>query len=181
MTKAAPSPVWSMTSDVIHFLTIQDDDGQRTVILENAAYALGRDPVNAIVINSVKVSRQHALLLRIPNPQKGSYRYQIMDGNAEGKPSKNGLRVKGRQIRSRVLETGDVVELASGVTLSYNTEAARDFSPEDFAHDYRSIKAAPSDARKTAVLSQMPPPTTVPLQPRPTSGSLWERMKGLWK
>ncbi|GAB4216316.1 MAG: hypothetical protein OHK0012_18350 [Synechococcales cyanobacterium] len=178
---------WLMASEIVHLLTIRDPEGQRTLVLENAAYAIGRDPGNGIVLHSPKVSRQHALLLRIPNPQQGGYRYQLMDGNAEGQPSKNGLKIFGKSYRVRILENGDVVEFATGVTLTYSACPADDLAAEHQT-DYRSIKVHPTDARKTVMLSQTNAPVTVPIvQPkpapveRPKSGGLWEKMKGLLK
>jgi pSer/pThr/pTyr-binding forkhead associated (FHA) protein len=75
-----------------HVLVINDGQ-RRAYALEAAAYSIGRDPSNAIVLKSESISRQHALLLRVPAPGKLKYQYRLIDGNSLGKVSANGLFV----------------------------------------------------------------------------------------
>lgn len=79
-----------------HLLVIQDDSGSRAIALEAATYSLGRDPSNAIVLHSKTVSRRHAILLRLPNPETKGYRYRLMDGDSKGNRSANGTRVNNK-------------------------------------------------------------------------------------
>ncbi|MEM8717182.1 MAG: FHA domain-containing protein, partial [Cyanobacteria bacterium P01_G01_bin.4] len=58
---------------VRHILVIEDSSGRRTVSLEAATYSLGRDPSSALVLHSNYVSRQHAILLRVPVPGEASH------------------------------------------------------------------------------------------------------------
>ncbi|MEH2275592.1 MAG: EAL domain-containing protein [Nostoc sp.] len=92
-----------------HMLVIQDLQGQRTVILQEATYSLGRHPANTIVLASRSVSMQHAILLRVTVPQTDQYGFQIIDGNYKGKGSTNGLFVNGTKCFSHNLRNGDVI------------------------------------------------------------------------
>ncbi|WP_298912288.1 EAL domain-containing protein [uncultured Nostoc sp.] len=92
-----------------HMLVIQDLQGQRTVVLQEATYSLGRHPANTIVLASRSVSMQHAILLRVTVPQTDQYGFQIIDGNYKGKGSTNGLFVNGTKCFSHNLRSGDVI------------------------------------------------------------------------
>ncbi|MEH2314792.1 MAG: EAL domain-containing protein [Nostoc sp.] len=92
-----------------HMLVIQDLQGQRTVVLQEATYSLGRHPANTIVLTSRSVSMQHAILLRVTVPQTDQYGFQIIDGNYKGKGSTNGLFVNGTKCFSHNLRNGDVI------------------------------------------------------------------------
>ncbi len=70
-----------------HLLVIHDQQGQRTIPLQEATYSLGRDVSNAIVLRSRSVSRQHAILLRVTLPDSERYGFRIIDGNFKGKKS----------------------------------------------------------------------------------------------
>ena len=92
-----------------HILSVEDCDGVREHSLSNPKYFIGRDIANDICLNSEFASRYHALLLRVPTPQQGEYRYRILDGDLEGKPSTNGLTVNGERISAHQLNEGDVI------------------------------------------------------------------------
>ncbi|MEH2454209.1 EAL domain-containing protein [Nostoc sp.] len=92
-----------------HMLVIQDLQGQRTVVLQETTYSLGRHPANTIVLASRSVSMQHAILLRVTVPQTDQYGFQIIDGNYKGKGSTNGLFVNGTKCFSHNLRNGDVI------------------------------------------------------------------------
>jgi diguanylate cyclase (GGDEF)-like protein len=92
-----------------HFLFVQDLKGQRTIPLKEATYSLGRDSRNAIVLNSRSVSRQHAILLRLPIPEMDHYGFRIIDGSFKGKTSTNGLFVNGTKCFSHDLKHGDII------------------------------------------------------------------------
>ncbi|MEH2301743.1 EAL domain-containing protein [Nostoc sp.] len=92
-----------------HMLVIQDLQGQRTVVLQETTYSLGRHPANTIVLASRSVSMQHAILLRVTVPQTDQYGFQIIDGNYKGKGSTNGLFVNGTKCFSHNLRSGDVI------------------------------------------------------------------------
>ncbi|NJK62057.1 MAG: FHA domain-containing protein [Synechococcaceae cyanobacterium SM2_3_1] len=130
-----------------HFLLIEDEKGRRVVNLDAAAYSLGRDTTNSIRLQSSSVSRQHALLLRIPDPTTRQYRYQIMDGNASGQPSRNGLFANGQRTRLHELHNGDCLNLGKQVRISYFVRSG--LSPQQQQSlppvQFRSIKQRHTD------------------------------------
>lgn len=102
-----------------HLLLIEDDDGQRTVELHAASSSIGRDPRNSIVLNSREVSRQHAILLRLSQPDRPDHQFRLVDGNFQGTPSTNGLFVNGRQRTSHNLAHGDSIMFGTQVDARY--------------------------------------------------------------
>lgn len=110
----------SETSYSGHILLIADAKGSRKLELDGLKYTIGRDVNNNIQLHSRFVSRQHALILRVPASEPGRYRYRIVDGDLSGKPSINGVTINNNQkISSYDLCHGDVVTLAPNVQLTY--------------------------------------------------------------
>lgn len=89
-------------------LMLEDEQGKREIVLGKAMYSIGRDPRNDICIRSQFVSRHHATLIRLEQGS-GRYRYQIVDGDLEGKRSTNGLLINGRKRQSWQLNHEDLV------------------------------------------------------------------------
>ncbi|NCJ05221.1 FHA domain-containing protein [Synechococcales cyanobacterium C] len=135
-----------------HLLVI--NDGQRRAIaLEAAAYSIGRDPSNAIALDFDTISRQHAIFLRMPIPGTHRYRYRVMDGNAEGKPSANGVYVNGECCKSHDLKNGDTISFGRKIQASYLTVS---MSKSEFVNyldsiAYQSIKSHLVDSKATLV------------------------------
>ncbi|MEL6159374.1 MAG: ATP-binding protein [Cyanobacteria bacterium J06623_5] len=102
-----------------HFLLIEDDEGKRMVELQTASSSIGRDPRNSIVLNSREISRQHAVLLRLPRPGDQPHQFRIIDGNFQGKPSTNGLLINGVPRSSHDLCHGDEIVFAATVDARY--------------------------------------------------------------
>lgn len=102
-----------------HFLIIHDDKGDQNFALEDAQYSIGRDPNCRIRLISQFVSRHHATLWQRTN-EDGTYYYQIVDGDLEGRRSSNGLLVNGRKLRSRDLENKDQVIFGPQVWIIYH-------------------------------------------------------------
>ena len=102
-----------------HWLEINDNQGERTVILEAATCTLGSDSTNTIVLHSILVSRQHAILLRVTTPTTATHFFRLIDGNLQGKPSKNGITVNNRLCFSHDLKHGDVIVFAGDVYAKY--------------------------------------------------------------
>ncbi|MDB9375856.1 EAL domain-containing protein [Nodularia sphaerocarpa] len=92
-----------------HLLVVQDLEKKQTIPLREATYSLGRHRDNCIVLSSPSVSRQHAILLRVPIPETDQYGFQIIDGNFTGRGSSNGLLVNGSKCFSHNLKHGDVI------------------------------------------------------------------------
>ncbi|HIK25665.1 MAG: FHA domain-containing protein [Thermosynechococcus sp. Uc] len=144
-----------------HLLNIEDETGKRTIPLDAATYSIGRDVTNAIVIHGRGVSRQHALLLRIPSPN--GYRYRVVDGNADGKPSANGILVNGQRVQRHELNDGDEINFGGSVKAYYTTVSMGDaeFTKYLQSVNYHSIKAVPLTSTITQAeeeLSHQQPP-----------------------
>jgi diguanylate cyclase (GGDEF)-like protein len=102
-----------------HFLAIADPEGQRKVLLDSTTYTIGRNPTNGIILRSQLVSRQHAVLLRVPVPKKSSHVFRIIDGNLQGRRSKNGLLINGKLYFSHILSHGDEIVFSNDTRASY--------------------------------------------------------------
>jgi pSer/pThr/pTyr-binding forkhead associated (FHA) protein len=135
-----------------HVLVINDGK-RRAIALEAAAYSLGRDASNAIVLNADTISRQHAMLLRVPVPGTKQYRYRVIDGNTQGKPSANGVFVNGTPCRSQEIENGDIVRFGHTVEGSYLTVSMGDAEFANYLESisYQSLKSDTINAKETLV------------------------------
>ncbi|MCF2972761.1 FHA domain-containing protein [Synechococcus sp. Nb3U1] len=132
-----------------HVLVLDDTQGRRALILDAATYSLGRDLQNSIPLHSSSISRQHALLLRVP--ASSGYRYRILDGNAEGKRSTNGIRLNGIPCTSQDLEDGDLIEFGPDTKARYYR---REMAEEEIglyaeSLEYRSIKTSTVSPKST--------------------------------
>ncbi|WP_298615031.1 FHA domain-containing protein [uncultured Thermosynechococcus sp.] len=136
-----------------HVLILNTAKGRRAIALEAAAYSIGRDESNAIVIDFETVSRQHAILLRVPIPGTTGYRYRLVDGNADGKPSTNGTFVNGKRISSHELQHGDVILFGRKAKASYLllSMADTEFSQYLQSIAFQSIKSDLRGAKETLV------------------------------
>jgi pSer/pThr/pTyr-binding forkhead associated (FHA) protein len=139
-----------------HVLVINDGQ-RRAYALEAAAYSIGRDPSNAIVLKSESISRQHALLLRVPAPGKLKYQYRIIDGNSLGKASANGLFVNEERISSHELRNGDMIRFGKEIEASYLTVAMgeAEFAQYLESVSYQSIKSHAMNPKATVVADDL--------------------------
>ncbi len=142
-----------------HVLVIEDAEGRRTISLDAATYSLGRDVTNAIVLHSSFVSRQHAILLRMPTQGPNRYIFRIIDGNLQGKRSTNGITINNQRCYSHDLQNGDVIVFSSDVTAGYYISA--NLSNDEFARytesvDFRSVKQDVQDPSMTSFESISP-------------------------
>ncbi|MGF1575196.1 MAG: FHA domain-containing protein [Cyanophyceae cyanobacterium] len=137
----------------LYVLVVEDDEGRRPIALDAVTFSLGRDPGSSIVLHGTSVSRQHAILLRTPNPE-GGYVYQLLDGNSDGQASRNGTFVNGKPCRrSYPLQDGDELLFGKDVKARYYVRSLED---GDLGHylesvGYRSVKAAVSDPKATTM------------------------------
>jgi pSer/pThr/pTyr-binding forkhead associated (FHA) protein len=134
-----------------HVLILEDEKGRRSISLEAATYSIGRDPTNAIMIESKTVSRQHALLLRLPNPGTNQYRYRLADGNSEGRLSVNGVTVNGKKVTTIELRSGDSILFGKQVQATYQVlqMGEAEFTKYLDMINFQSIKSAPVNAYET--------------------------------
>ena len=135
-----------------HVLVINDSQ-RRAVALEAAAYSVGRDSSNAIVIDVETISRQHAILLRVPVPGKNEYRYRVIDGNFEGKSSANGIFINDKKSSTRDLANGDVIRFGQTIEASYLVVSMGDVEFGQYLEgiSYQSIKSEMVNAKETLV------------------------------
>jgi pSer/pThr/pTyr-binding forkhead associated (FHA) protein len=103
-----------------HVLIVKDRNGPKAYWLTSEMYSLGRDPSNSIRIDSVFVSRTHAILYKLSSPENvNQFVYQVLDGDIEGNPSTNGLYVNGIRVDFRDLQDGDVIQFGTDAIATY--------------------------------------------------------------
>ncbi len=132
----------------IHILIVHHQDEQRAYALRDATYSLGRDPENSIVLDEDAISRQHAILMRVPVGQ--DFGYRIEDGNLLGKPSTNGIKVNGSKCSSHDLKDGDTILFADKLKAEYFFRTQGDDNIKYLA--LRSIRAETSNPVSTTLL-----------------------------
>jgi PAS domain S-box-containing protein len=108
-----------------HLLVIEDKREKRTIVLGAATCSIGRDISNSIVLDSPSVSRHHALLLRVTQPNKEHHVFRLIDGDWQGKRSANGMRVNSRPCISHDLQHGDEIIFGSDVRARYYATSDR--------------------------------------------------------
>jgi pSer/pThr/pTyr-binding forkhead associated (FHA) protein len=153
-----------------HVLVIHDQPEPRRVLLNSATYSIGRDQRNSIVVPDSSISRQQALLLRMPTSQPGSYRYRILDGNSAGKPSLNGLSVNGKECSTHDLSPGDTILLGNLIRIDYQVlNVASSGKYFDYLKiqtpEYRSIREQPVSPQGTLTAEFPKPATPAEAQP----------------
>jgi pSer/pThr/pTyr-binding forkhead associated (FHA) protein len=103
-----------------HLLILEDDQGRKEFSLENPVYSIGRDRECNIRLVSQFVSRRHATLVRLPREHNSqSYYYRIVDGDAKGKPSANGMMINGRKMPAHDLTNEDEIVFGPQVRAIY--------------------------------------------------------------
>jgi pSer/pThr/pTyr-binding forkhead associated (FHA) protein len=140
-----------------HVLLISDNQGKHAIALDAAAYSIGRDPSNAIVLDFDTVSRQHSILLRLPIPGTNLYKYRLVDGNSEGQPSSNGIFVNQNRCSTHELSNGDVIGFGRKVKATYLSlsMAESEFHKYLESIQFQSIKSKQLDPRATLVGAEM--------------------------
>lgn len=146
-----------------HFLVIKNGQNERTINLESTTYSIGRATDNPIVINSPKISRYHATLLRITTSQNDNHQFRIIDGNLNHRRSRNGIKVNGRACFSYDLQHNDVITFAESVTATYQTidvllpvKVSESFFPVDEDIDITAdLNDSPSNSFNSTV--EIPP------------------------
>ena len=107
-----------MSSQLNHILIIEDDQGRKELTLDAPIYSIGRDSQADIRLFSQFVSRRHATLIQ-SSRKDGSTYYQIIDGDANGKPSANGLLINGCKLLDHELRNEDEIVFGPQVRAIY--------------------------------------------------------------
>ncbi|MEM8778513.1 MAG: ATP-binding protein [Cyanobacteria bacterium P01_G01_bin.49] len=105
--------------NITHLLIIEDRRGKQTVVLESATCSIGRDSSNSIVLKSSRISRHHALLLRLTKVGSNNYKFRLIDGDLQGNRSTNGITVNGTSCLSHDLQHGDEIVFGDEVRARY--------------------------------------------------------------
>ncbi|NET57059.1 MAG: FHA domain-containing protein [Symploca sp. SIO2E6] len=133
--------------DVVHWLIVEDDKGERKYPLGGKVYSIGRGSNSDIRLYSMFVSRRHATLVR-QRRKDGSCNYQIVDGDLKGKRSANGILINGRKLpapnvkkklAAQNLKHQDKIVFGAGVSATYHqldrqqklTDQSRSLDPLD--------------------------------------------------
>ncbi|MDX2271149.1 MAG: FHA domain-containing protein [Cyanobacteriota bacterium] len=159
----------SSPETMLSILVVDDDTGRRAIKLQDSTYALGRDPSNSIILHSPSVSRQHALLVGSPNLEKGGYSYKILDGNTEGKRSKNGISVNSIKCFSQELKDGDLIEFAPQIQARFYMRMMTESDIQRYTQSasFHSIKSSPRDGVETFTMQDRSQPALI-LDPKET-------------
>jgi hypothetical protein len=102
-----------------HSLLLSSRDQTQQFILDSQCYSIGRHPDNSIVIRDETISRHHARLVRTEDPKTGDFRFQIVDGDRKGKPSRHGTLVNGWRCPWVHLDDQDIIEFSPGIIAIY--------------------------------------------------------------
>lgn len=139
-----------------HVLVINDGK-RRAIALESAAYSIGRDESNAIVLDSPTISRKHAILLRLPTPGEKTYRYRLIDGDSAGNRSANGVFVNDKRCSSEELVDGDRIGLGRKIKASYLVVSMgeAEFIRYLESTDFQSLKSDAVNPKATVVASEL--------------------------
>ncbi|WP_244348424.1 FHA domain-containing protein [Thermostichus vulcanus] len=122
----------SAQSKPVHLVLIFTDQlGQRGVVLDNIYYSVGRSPSNHIRLYDSCVSREHALIIRIPEENQAGHSYMVFDGSPGSRRSTNGLFVNGKAVLSHPLRPFDKIGFGPNVTAIVETTDR--LSPETLA------------------------------------------------
>ncbi|MCC0178500.1 GAF domain-containing protein [Waterburya agarophytonicola K14] len=104
-----------------HLLIINNHQDEYIIYLESKTYSIGRALNNLIVLDSPKISRYHATLLRITIPENDDYRFRIIDGDLNRRRSRNGIKINGNPCFSHNLQNNDVISFSDNLTATYKT------------------------------------------------------------
>ncbi len=101
-------------------LIVEDERSRRAIILDSSFYLMGRSTDCDIVLHSPIVSRYHAHLLAIEDPQSDTPIYWIIDGgSSESERSTNGLTINGTRKESHELKHGDTIVFGGGARAEF--------------------------------------------------------------
>lgn len=101
-----------------HVLITVDGKGQKEIVLTEAMYSMGRGHDCNIRLQSQFASRHHATLYKRTNEGGDTY-YRIVDGDAAGKASVNGLLINDQKVLFHDLKHGDKVVFGPQVSATY--------------------------------------------------------------
>jgi diguanylate cyclase (GGDEF)-like protein len=144
-----------------HLLVIDEGSGQRLIELKASSHFVGRDPTNAIVLQSKDVSRQHAIFLRLTSTNPNEYSFLLIDGNLQGTASSNGTKVNNEICLSTRLCHGDQVRFGCQAKAKYlilDPLTDQEFESYCQREEYEDLLTEAHDPRGTIIVDR-PQPT----------------------
>ncbi len=106
-----------------HYLILEENTSIqkliKTILLEENLVTIGRSEKNEIQLSSLEVSRYHAYLQRLSNPETQEVYYAIIDGSVDGKKSNNGILINQKKLSEAKLKHGDIINIGSEVIFTY--------------------------------------------------------------
>lgn len=140
-TEVAPTPasLGEEETGVRFILIVEKELEIQAYPLKKVIHTIGRSADNSIRIQDRYLSRHHAYLVRVPSGSH--YTYSLFDGDRERSlPSRNGVFVNDRRIKSHSLSTGDVIyfgpnvrAMLCSVELSENSEQLEERVPVEMS------------------------------------------------
>lgn len=103
-----------------YILVIEDAENRQIINLEDVTHSIGRHSSNSIVIDSNKISRKHAHLMRKFDQETQEYSYWVLDGDLQGNKSYNGIYLNGKRIFCKQLKDGDVINFGCKISAVYH-------------------------------------------------------------
>ncbi|AFZ46388.1 diguanylate cyclase/phosphodiesterase with PAS/PAC sensor(s) [Cyanobacterium stanieri PCC 7202] len=121
------------STDFQHLLTIEYDNKQKSIVLNNEVYSIGRHSSNTIVIHDPTISRYHCTILPVKYKEnKDKKVFWIIDGDLKGNRSANGLYVNGNKCLSHELKSGDAIYIGGQkVFASYSLVDSSGYDDDD--------------------------------------------------
>lgn len=102
-----------------HVLLIETNAEPRFIELTGAVYSLGRCPSNDILLPGNRISRKHAMLIRVPSLDNNRHCYRLFDGDRSGKFSTNGIKINKIACRETILNHMDSIEFGGAIQAYY--------------------------------------------------------------
>ncbi|MGK7895580.1 MAG: EAL domain-containing protein [Xenococcus sp. (in: cyanobacteria)] len=102
-----------------HLLAIDSPYYNQVISLKEDSYSIGRQENNTIIINSDKLSRKHATLVKQYEKNHHKPYFLLLDGDETGIRSTNGIWVNGLKCIKRILKHGDIIDLSDEIKATY--------------------------------------------------------------
>jgi PAS domain S-box-containing protein len=149
----------NQSQPIEHILVFKEKHSKRTVLLESATCSIGRDPSNSIVLDSPRISRNHAILLRLTIPESAHHKFRLIDGDFQGKRSRNGFKVNSHRCLSHDLEHGDEICFGEDIVAKYYAvanQADLKFLTSDHAEDMSAFLSNLNDPFINIITENVP-------------------------
>ncbi len=131
----------------LHFLIIQNYKNKQTIHLQEEIYSIGRSSKNSILIDSPQVSRIHGTLLK--TTKQNNELYTLIDGDLNGKRSRNGIYINGIKAHKHELQHGDLVQFSHEVRAIYQILSESLYLSKRNTYSQKTRKKMLEEAKQT--------------------------------